>query len=777
MLEFEALREARKTIREYSIRHVASIQSFRDGTRPWFKLEIDEEDLGDEKVRHRTTVATCLESLEDSGTDTGRNLIDDIAPEFARRALEEPFDEWKSDGAAYVYCRVRTLPAIIRLAPDVASEYAEGIREHLDFVWSNVALETENQGVREVTRKFGIDDGALTPQNTKESLEHAYPANAFHTFWALKTLESCNVLGSKATFVTPFEQKSQIARLWCQNMLGVQVAMHQAESDEADPNQLAWALISQFVNPRAGMSLATGELSREPLYVSALAAFFEQQLPSGKWPLGQPLFHYPSAGNAYCYTFETLAALLGPALFETPLGKLLRELLKPHLEQLLKAWEFARRTARPLEVGKSAVGWSSGHHPHRTKAEGWASASVFAFIERLRRLLGAYTREAAAAQLGVRASRFLAADSGENKLVERGFTWAGPRHWTAGEQVASLFLHPVKASMVPVEAIDPDQSLIDKYQARSAILFGPPGTSKTTLVEALAGALGWDFVEIHASDFLVEGMDKVPTSADAIFAKLMELDRCVVLFDEIDELLRNRKDKDADPFGRFLTTSMLPKVATLWDQGRVIFFVATNDIAGADPAIKRSQRFDSAVFVAPPSFDTKIRELRKQLPAADFSWLTEDLVEAALLDGENEPENELGYFALLRFDQIEEFVDLLRSTSLDAEAVKAALREMGARFKKNDWQPRGSNGRRNPYQMFNDMRESETRDHRMKRLVLVEGASIKNSGYQVVVLGAGHVTQPPWTYLRLIGSPVRPPSSISKDDKGTCHPDPILRYT
>ncbi len=557
-------------------------------------------------------------------------------------------------------------------------------------------------------------------------------------------------------------------------MLSAQVAMHAVESDEADPNQLAWALISQFIDLENGAILATGELSREPLYSAALASFFEQQLPSGKWPLGQPLFHYPQAGNAYCYTFETLAALIEPALHETRLGRLLRELLKPHVAKLLKAWEFAEQTAQALEGQDAlAVGWSSGHHPHRTDPEGWATASVFSYLQGLRRLVGAYARERAADELRVRTSRY-PAEAGLKELVERGATWVGPAQWTASEQIAALFLHPLQARRTSRDTIDPDQPLIDKDQARSAILFGPPGTSKTTLVEALAGAIGWDFVVIHASDFLAEGMDKVPSSADRIFERLMQLDRCVVLFDEIDELLRNRQDEHADPFGRFLTTSMLPKVATLWEQRRVVFFVATNDITRADPAIKRSQRFDAAIFVAPPSFYAKKLRLSEALDA-DLDWLKQEDVEAALADTENESENVLGYFALLRHDQMAELKDLVEQGDVDEASVRTALQEIGDRFKKSDWLAKTSQGDpRPPFQMFKEMRESEARDHNKERSALVRGTPKASTAFELfkTIEDDGDV----WTYVRLKGSLQRPPASIETDG-GSREPDPILRYT
>ena len=207
------------------------------------------------------------------------------------------------------------------------------------------------------------------------------------------------------------------------------------------------------------------------------------------------------------------------------------------------------------------------------------------------------------------------------------------------------------------------------------------------MVEAIAASIGWRSVDIQAADFLNEGMDRVPARADEIFAALMELDRCVILFDEIDELIRTRGAQESDPFGRFLTTSMLPKIAQLWEQKRVLFFVATNHIDKADPAIRRSQRFDAAILVMPPSFRRKAEELRARIGAAELpSKLKQHEVQADL---ENENVTmaaaPLAVFALLRWDQLPELAAAVKGADDGDKALLDALARMGEGLERVEW--------------------------------------------------------------------------------------------
>jgi ATPase family associated with various cellular activities (AAA) len=685
---FESLVGEREALRSYVLVHAKSLRAFKEEGSPYYQRKEASGKpalTGADPIRHLTTTASCLESLDrvpvyEDGKPPPpcprdalevKKELQRVTDEFATAALEADMEKWRSESQKLVYSRVRTLPVILSLAEDKRlKRYGSALADHLAEVWKPLDVsDIRAQGIAE-------------RPDPEESSDEGYPPNAFHTYWAIRLLHEYKRKRFLPTPAAEIEAKRAVAQLWARRTLAAQTALISGDQQSFDAHQLAWALSADVLcRDDDGDRPTTADRQHVELYDAALAAFFGEQ-KDGHWRLYDPLFHYSTAGNAYCYTYETLAELLRLAL-RPERGRVLRSRLRKHSENLIGAWHYARETA--LELAAGGRGWSSGHHPHRTEPEGWATASVFSYLQNLRCLIGHWAAEEAKLTLQVQPAGDTSPEIGEETLEERGNTWGRKNVYTVGRQLAMLFLHPLQAPEPSSSPIEPDRPLVE--QSRSAVLFGPPGTSKTTLIEALATALGWDYVEIHASHFLSEGLDSVPKMADSIFQKLMELDHCVILFDEIDELIRLRNDADSDPFGRFLTTSMLPKIAKLWSQRRVLFFVATNAIEAADPAIKRSQRFDAAIFVPPPSFEKKKKELEGIIGPVELS-LAE--VESGL-DGTKPEDAALGVFALLRWDQIADLAHRIEVREREGEArgdaLRVALGALGRELERADWRP------------------------------------------------------------------------------------------
>ena len=100
------------------------------------------------------------------------------------------------------------------------------------------------------------------------------------------------------------------------------------------------------------------------------------------------------------------------------------------------------------------------------------------------------------------------------------------------------------------------------------------------------------------------------------------LDRVVVLFDEVDELVTIRR-RDTDKLSKLLTTYMLPWIQRLRDKGDIVFIFATNHIDWFDPAIKRTDRFDLVIPLGPPQGADRIAVLKTLNLELDDTLLTE----------------------------------------------------------------------------------------------------------------------------------------------------------
>jgi hypothetical protein len=433
-----------------------------------------------------------------------------------------------------------------------------------------------------------------------------YPPKATHAYWFVD-----GAIGMRVDLTLGTWEK---IALWASNEFHRQLLYVSAGNDALmDPPSLAMAacLISR-IRRLSAEKRELAKLSRMlPATVElefGVEQVFSKQSDSGIWHRYFPLFHFPKGGGAadYCFSFEFLEAIL------VEFGTFV--LRNPHLLESVKRvlrWCDTHELEFTDAMGRKYRGWNSGGEVGNLasgKSEAWATASVHMFLTQLDLKIGDLLDELVLKGFGIDRRAITKSSKKFDRLIDADLRFSAEAPTTLKNVIEKELLQPAKRLTA--------EKLI-RYGLpvpRSALLFGPPGTSKSRLAKAIAEYLGWPLVTITPSQFLDKGVEQVHAQVDDRFRDLMNLRRVVVFFDEMDALAQTREgDEKSEGQGagglditrQLLTTSMLPKLANLWERKRVIFLMATNHKQQLDPAITRPNRFDLLLCVAPPPWRSK----------------------------------------------------------------------------------------------------------------------------------------------------------------------------
>jgi GNAT superfamily N-acetyltransferase len=164
---------------------------------------------------------------------------------------------------------------------------------------------------------------------------------------------------------------------------------------------------------------------------------------------------------------------------------------------------------------------------------------------------------------------------------------------------------------------------------RSVILFGPAGTGKTSFAKAVAGRLGWPFVELFPSRLAAPDV-AMATALREAFTTLMELEAVVVFIDEVEEIAGSRSGVPSDP-AHGVTNELIKVIPAFRQRDERLLICATNSVRSLDSAFLRPGRFDYIIPIGAPDDDARSAIWRRYLgPAADSVDVTQ-LVDASAM--------------------------------------------------------------------------------------------------------------------------------------------------
>src|SRR5919112_84938 len=177
--------------------------------------------------------------------------------------------------------------------------------------------------------------------------------------------------------------------------------------------------------------------------------------------------------------------------------------------------------------------------------------------------------------------------------------------------------------VLPLE--DPD--VAEEYGVippRAIVLFGPPGTGKTTFAKAVASRLDWPFVEVFPSRLAGSG-DGLALALRTTFTEIDELEHAVVFIDEVEEIAGVRGGKPPSPL-QGVTNELLKIIPGFRDRGGRLLVCATNFIRALDPAFLRHGRFDYVIPIGAPDAAARAAIWRRYIPGGVLERVNLDVL-------------------------------------------------------------------------------------------------------------------------------------------------------
>lgn len=170
-------------------------------------------------------------------------------------------------------------------------------------------------------------------------------------------------------------------------------------------------------------------------------------------------------------------------------------------------------------------------------------------------------------------------------------------------------IYPAKSwETLQEDVLDPFFSGARRVYAQGCVLYGPPGSGKTSLAEALSLIFGLRLVKIQPYAVYAKYVGESEKNLVKVFMEAESSEPSILLADDSEWLLLRRELKSGETTSTLqlsLSNIVLEKVEQWNKSQRKILFIATTNapISLLDQALLRSGRIGKAIYVPLPDFE------------------------------------------------------------------------------------------------------------------------------------------------------------------------------
>ena len=186
------------------------------------------------------------------------------------------------------------------------------------------------------------------------------------------------------------------------------------------------------------------------------------------------------------------------------------------------------------------------------------------------------------------------------------------------------------------------KNLYEKFKLRRGgriLIYGPPGCGKTMIAKACAGELGLSLLKGNVAKLMSKWVGEAEKNVSYFFKEAKNMGEVVVFLDEIDALGASREKVSSSTVARRVVTQLLIEINDL-PEG-ILLIAATNIPWVLDPALIRTGRLGTPIFIPPPHKNARIylfkrcldeRPIEKDIDIEKLADLTEGYSASDIVD-------------------------------------------------------------------------------------------------------------------------------------------------